>query len=148
MSAPSYNAHDALKYLVRRAKSTIEWSTDSAAWQLAFERPSGVDLEPELEALHGFLDEVDKVLGPIALAWSNYSDGRPVMTRVEIEHGSVYEHLWHPDPAVDKPHLLTGRRIADPGTDNGSWRIFITPPSSLTVELLPPAPVLRSVPTQ
>ncbi|WP_024801174.1 hypothetical protein [Nocardia sp. BMG51109] len=148
MNAPAYTADDALKYLARRVKTDLEWATDSIGWELAFVPHPGLDFEPQLDGLSDLLDELMKTLGPIVLDWHHYSDGRPVTTKVEVEYGHIFERTWHPNPAVDTPEVITGKRSADPGTpDRGTYEIHIRPPSTVEVVLLPPKPSLRAVPT-
>ncbi|MBF6350333.1 hypothetical protein IU448_15100 [Nocardia flavorosea] len=142
----AYNSLDALKYLARRMRSTVDWTTDSMWASLSAE--SGLSLDIELDALGQLVTDMDSLLGSVALDWDRYSDGRPVTTRVDIEFGHRYEHLWHPDPAQNKAEVLNGRRLADPGEDRGSWEIHISPPSTLHVVLLPPKPALRAVPAE
>ncbi|WP_280393181.1 hypothetical protein [Nocardia wallacei] len=121
---------DVLKYLARQVRRTVDWTTDAMAGD-------GID-RPELDTLCDLADDVDALLGPLVEAWNQYSDGRPVLTKVDIERGHVYEHIWHPDPRKNKLAILTGQRIADPGQDNGSYEITVTPPDKVTVALFPP----------
>ena len=144
----AYNSLDALKYLAKRTNGTVGWVADSASCALADHPHPAISIEPELDALSEFIDEMNSLLGPIVLDWGNYSDGRPVSTRVDIEQGYTFEHVWHPDPAKNTAGVLTGRRQADPGEDNGSWEVHILPPSTVRVVLLPPKPVLRAVPAE
>ena len=148
MTTPPYDVLDAVKYLARRTRSTVDWTVDSMSAAICMEKNISCDLEDEFEALSQLVDDIDALLGPVALNWDRYSDGRPVSTRTEIEFGHQYEHLWHPNPAMNTVQVLKGRRIADPGEDNGSWEITILPPSTVQVILLPPKPALRAVPAE
>ncbi|MFE3277576.1 hypothetical protein [Nocardia sp. NPDC059239] len=113
-------------------RRTIEWTIDSLGDRFDCWDTDEIDALAELPA--GF----DTLLAPLAEAWNQYSDGRPVMTRVEIEEGCTFEHLWHPDPSQDSAQTVTGRLMADPGQDNGGYVITILPPSALVLELTPP----------
>ncbi|WP_280505797.1 hypothetical protein [Nocardia farcinica] len=139
MSTPNYTSLDALKYMAYRVTDTVSWTLDSLSG-----RGICSDEHDELAAIDAMRDEVKEVLGPLVEQWGRYSDGREVRTRVEIERGHIFDHLWHPDPAKDdESYVITGDRTADPGEDRGTYEITITPPQSVTVKLFPPK--LRAV---
>jgi hypothetical protein len=137
MTAP-YTAEDALKFLIQRSRSVIESTTESIAWEQAL-NDDCPDFDAEREALTRHLDVIDDVAKQLLGDGAFYSDGRPVSTLVEIEHGVILDYLWSPDPSADVAHVITGRREAGPGTvRRGKYEITVTPPSSLTVRLFPP----------
>jgi len=127
-----YDSLDALKYLVRHVERTVDWTTDGLSGKEIYG-----DDHPEVDAIHRLVDDLGEVLAPLSEAWGTYSDGREITTRVEIEPGHHYEHLWHPDPAKNKAHVLTGNLLADPGENNGTYEIVITPPQSVVVRVFP-----------
>ncbi|NKY60348.1 hypothetical protein [Nocardia flavorosea] len=132
---PNYTSLDALKYLAREVINTIEWTLDSLSGNGVSE-----DDHYEIEALWGLAEQTSELLGPLVEDWNHYSDGREISSQVEIEYGHVYEHRWHPDPTVDKPSVSTGRLLADPGEDNGTYEVRIVPPQSVTVHRFPKGP--------
>ncbi|WP_433597901.1 hypothetical protein ACQPXH_19105 [Nocardia sp. CA-135953] len=134
-----YTAFDALQWLAHRTRSQIEWATDSIGWSSACDDGAEADYESELDSLSEHLEAMDAVLAGLPGQWGVYSDGRPVSTSVEIERGAILDYLWSPDPSVDVPHVISGHRPADPGVDGGTYQVTVTPPSSLTVQLFPPA---------
>lgn len=140
MSAP-YTAADALKFLAYRVQSTTEWALDSLSAQGLY-----VDESPELDAIDGLSTEMRELLVPLVESWNTYSDGRPVVSRVEITGGCVFSHIWHPDPSRNTPGVVEGRIPADPGTDNGGYTVRIVPPGMLEVTLTLPRH-LQAVPT-
>lgn len=129
-----YTSIDALKYLAYEVETTVGWTVESLA-------DDGVDEDrhPQIGEIWGLIEMVREVLGPIPEAWNNYSDGREIVSRVEVEPGLTFSHCWHPDPDRNKPQVHTGRRLSDPGEDNGTYEIRIVPPQSVTVHLFPPS---------
>ncbi|MEU2013047.1 hypothetical protein [Nocardia sp. NPDC019302] len=127
-----YDTLDALKYLIRRVEDTVDWTTDSL-----FGKGISSDDHPEIEAISQLVDVIGDILGPLSEAWGHYADGREIVTRVEIEDGHGFEHVWHPDPAKNQPKVVTGKLLADPGEDNGTYEIRITPPQSVEVRTFP-----------
>jgi hypothetical protein len=131
MTAP-YTSLDVLKYLARHIRRTVDWTTDGLSGKEIY-----ADEHPEIEAIEDLADETEKLLGPLAEAWDRYSDGRQIMLRVEIENGHHYEHIWYPDPATNVRRTVTGKLIADPGEDNGSYEIEIIPPQTICIQTFP-----------
>jgi hypothetical protein len=134
MSVP-YTSLDVLKYMTLRVRRTIDWTTESlcAADDVA---------EDEIDALNELANEFDALLGPLREVWNHYSDGRQIKTRIEIEDGHIFDQVWHPDPSKDSEQSFSGRLIADPGENNGTFVVHIVPPQEVTVHRFPP---LKSV---
>ncbi|MBF6363183.1 hypothetical protein IU436_20255 [Nocardia farcinica] len=145
MSSPNYTAFDCLQWLAYRCKSTVDWVVDAVVLDHFDDPNRGEPHEMAIGGLEALIDEMDKILGPLVGHWGKYSDGRDVVTHVEIERGQYYTHLWSPDPTMDKPSTFIGRLIADPGQDNGTYEIHIRPPQTLEVVIHPPKPTLHSV---
>ena len=128
----TYTSLDVLKYLVRDIRRTLEWTLDSLGDQ-------GISSDDyvELSAIEAMSAEADRLCMPLIEAWNHYSDGREVVTTVEIEHGHVYSMLWNPDPTKDVARVHEGKLLADPGEDNGRYEIHVTPPQSVVVQTFP-----------
>lgn len=139
MTAP-YTSVDALKYLARYVRRTVNWTVDCLAMKDLF-----CDEHVELDAICQMADDLGALVGPLVEAWDRYSDGRPVESSVEIAPGQTFTHLWHPDPARNQPGTVTGRVLADPGVDHGTYEVRIIPPRTLSVVLHPPRPPLSVV---
>ena len=134
MTVP-YTSMDVLKYMAYRVRNTISWTVDSLPIE-------GDDGEHEIDALCALAEEFETLLGPLCEAWNHYSDGREIQTSREIEHGFTTSHVWHPDPAQDTEQTYSGRLLADPGENNGTYEVRIVPPQEVTVRTFPP---LRAV---
>ncbi len=134
----TYTSLDVLKFLIRDLERTLDWTLDSLG-----EQGLAVDAHPELEAIEALGAEAARLCGPLVEAWNRYSDGREVLTTVEIENGHVYSMLWNPDPTKDVALVHRGKLLADQGEDNGRYEIHVTPPQSVTVRTFPRA--LRAV---
>jgi hypothetical protein len=128
----AYTSLDALKYLARHIERTVDWTTDGLSNKGIYS-----DEHVELEAIHSLVDDLGDILGPLSEAWGHYSDGREIVTTVEIEPGHSHEHAWHPDPAKNLPRVVTGKLLADPGEDNGTYEIRIVPPQTVEVRTFP-----------
>ncbi|XTP37163.1 hypothetical protein ACORG1_13485 [Mycobacterium sp. TJFP1] len=116
------NSLDALKYAAALLTQRANWTTDSI---------SGADCtgdhEPELDAI----DETAREICALAAQFGDprrYSDGRMVKSAREIEPGVVTEHVWHPDPAAEKPLSWRGTLRHDPGEPcPGIYEVSLTP---------------------
>lgn len=128
----TYTSLDALKYLAREVRRTVDWTTDSLFGSGIFENDP-----PEVEAICQMVDDMESLLRPLPEAWNRYSDGREIRVSVEIERGHSYDHLWHPDPSKNAAKVIRGRLLADPGEDNGTYEIRIVPPQTVQVQVFP-----------
>ncbi|AGT12161.1 hypothetical protein JABBAWOKKIE_62 [Mycobacterium phage Jabbawokkie] len=90
-------AEDALKYVAQLLWERTEWTTDGIAGS-----ECGGCHDIELDALSDIASEVFDIAAMFG-SLRTYSDGRVVKTRKEIAEGLVTEHVWHPDPSVEKP---------------------------------------------
>ncbi|TDO18180.1 hypothetical protein EV580_1364 [Mycobacterium sp. BK086] len=103
-------ADDALKYAAARLHSCTDWAIDSIGGS---------------DACHGHEDECGAIADIVAeingLAAEfgdrgTYSDGRKVKTGAWIDNSIRTEHVWHPDPAQEKPLSWRGNLLSDPGS--------------------------------
>lgn len=95
------NPVDYLKYVMAEAVSRIEaaqYALSCDAWDMPAE------VAERLEAtVQGRLDGVRRIVTEAAAVFcrdgrdmNTYSDGRPVKSRHEIDHGTYAEYVWHP----------------------------------------------------
>lgn len=128
----TYSSLDALKYLAIDISRTVGWTTDSLCSSGVFDNDP-----PEIEAICQMVEDMNALLGPLVEVWNRYSDGREIKTTVEIEPGFSYDHTWHPDPSKNAASVVTGKLLADPGEDNGTYEIRIVPPQTVEVRTFP-----------
>lgn len=140
-----YTELDVIKYMRFNAGWHIDGVIDSLAEVLTDENGG----EPrEIERLESLRRELVAAAAPLTHDWGVYSDGRRVWSEAEIERGHGYIHLWLPDPAKNAEQVVTGKLLADPGMEGGSFEVTITPPQTLTVRTFPVVPRrLRVVPS-
>ncbi len=128
----AYTTEDVLAWAAHKAIETMDWVSDSLGSQ-------GVDTEmEEFDAL----DTARRDLIAAAKLTARYSDGRPIQTRIDIETGVYFTHVW-PYRATDigERLLYTSRRSADPGEDNGTYNLYVDESKcSMRVELIDPQP--------
>ncbi|WP_458681652.1 hypothetical protein [Prescottella equi] len=126
----TYTANDALAYLLLLVRERLEWGTDAIAGNIPSVNTSAAELyagnEYVLDHLSDLIKDVDHI-GARHVHATTYSDGRPVRSRIELEDGSIFSHLWHPDPAQESE-----RRVELPRT-RGSITVRIAPPSTLEI---------------
>lgn len=134
----TYTTSDVTAWAVHDALQTLDWTLDSLSC-------NGVDTDrDEFDAI----DTARRNLQSAAGLVDAYSDGRPIETRVWIADNEIrVSHLWHYRPSNKGESLLfTGKRLADPGEDNGSYSVFANPSTcTLRVELLDPTPRPRLI---
>lgn len=105
-------ADDALKWIAARLHSCTDWAVDSIAGSIC----EGADgHEIELEALADIAAEINGIASEFGDR-GRYSDGRSVASTAAIEDGHTTSHIWHPDPAREKPQSWRGKLLHDPGT--------------------------------
>ena len=105
-------ADDALKYVAALLHARSDWIVDAIGGS-SCEGAGGHELE--LNALADLSAEING----IAADFGNrlvYSDGRKVKSGAWIEDQIHTEHIWHPDPAQERPRSWRGNLLHDPGT--------------------------------
>ncbi|MET9286470.1 hypothetical protein [Nocardia beijingensis] len=127
----NFTQFDALQWLCYRLKSTVDWTTDSIWGSLC-----DGDHEAELDSISDLVEQMNAVMRSVTGHWGTYSDGRQVITTVEIERGHSFTNLWSPDRDIDAAQTITGKLFADPGEDRGSYQIQIIPPQTVEVRVL------------
>lgn len=128
----AYTTEDVLAWAVRKAINTLDWVPDSLSC-------NGIDTEgPEFDAL----ETARKDLIAAAKSVDHYSDGRPVESRIDIETGVYTTYVWpYRATNVGERLLFSDRRSADPGEDNGIYRVYVDDSKcSMRVELVDPQP--------
>ena len=104
-------ADDALKYAAALLQSRTDWAIDSIAGA-----DCGGDHEIEIDAI----SDIAAVINGLAVEFGDrrvYSDGRKVASHAWVEADCIrVEHIWHPDPAQEKPKSWRGNLPHDPGT--------------------------------
>jgi hypothetical protein len=92
---------DYLKYVALEGGERLEY-IDFKLSAMTIDHPG---TGPEIEDLHQLLDNVRYLLADAVRACSpapadqyTYSDGRQVMSRVDLEPGNYTTYVWHPDP--------------------------------------------------
>jgi hypothetical protein len=114
------NPVDYLKYVAAEGNALL----NNAGNQL-----SAIDCDPgseqTIERVQDILDAVRHMLTQATATFcvdghdfDTYSDGRTVCTRLELETGNVYEHLWHPYPGhgINQPQTVLDRYECTSGT--------------------------------
>ena len=103
------SAADALKYAAALIGQRAEWTTSAIG---------GCDCGADHDLELGAIVETSREITAVAAGFgdlSRYSDGRRVLSSREIAPGLVAEHIWHPDPAAEKPRSYRGTLGHDPG---------------------------------
>lgn len=95
-------ADDVLKYVSAQLTSITQWVGDAIAGS-----PCGEDHELPLDMLDSTVADIRKLAVHYGRP-NRYSDGRAVVTRVEIDKGHYTEHIWHPDVSAEQPSSWTG----------------------------------------
>lgn len=125
----THTPNDAISYIVQLVRSRIEWGTDQIGGNTPEDGDTAAHLydrnEYVLDDLGDLIKDVAHIAAPHATA-TTYSDGRPIRSSITLPDGTVFSHLWHPDPAQE-----TERRVHFP-IRNGDATVTITPPSGLS----------------
>lgn len=111
---------DYLKYTAAEGKDLLGYVTDRLGW-LTVDHP---EAEQEIEQLQDMLDRMLRMLVEAAATFcrdradfDTYSDGRQVMTRVELENGNYMNYHWHPQPdhRDNRQHTILDRHECTSG---------------------------------
>lgn len=109
MTAP--DPTDYLKYLATEVGAIIEHVQE----QLRVLNPSRPATSGDIKTILTQLDAARHTLTESAAVFCDntddldtYHDGRPVQTRLDLERGNHYSHVWHPYPdhPANQPHEL------------------------------------------
>ncbi|MEV0357164.1 hypothetical protein AB0H71_13990 [Nocardia sp. NPDC050697] len=132
-----YTHLDVIKYM----RFEMGWCIDSVTDSLFGAAPGEGGCDPDVaERLQSLREQMIAVAAPLTHDWGVYSDGRRVWSEVEIERGHGHIHVWHPDPAKNTERIVTGKLLADPGMEAGTYEVTVTPPQTLTVRTFPVVP--------
>lgn len=122
-------ADDALKYAAALLKATADWTGDEI---------SGSECGGGHEVALDAVDDRVRTVVDLAAEFGNpliYSDGRVVKSRKTIDGGLITEHIWHPDPTVEKPSSWRGYLLSDPGIPSPGVYEVETDPSTQTIHV-------------
>jgi hypothetical protein len=137
-----YTPTDSIKFIASEGMAHLDYVIDQLAQLASFN-----EMNPERsEELCSMLEMVQGAIREAADAHSDgrnsYSNGRPVQTRLEMEHGNIYVHSWHPDRTDrrNQPHQIGPYKCS-----SGTYRtILINGPGFIDV-VHEPRPALRLV---
>lgn len=108
------NAVDYLKYAHAEGDSLLVYAADALAQLPVDDRP---EIESAIDAVQSVLDAARHMLAESAAAFcrdgndlNTYADGRPVRTRLDLEPGNYYVHVWHPwiEHRINRPQEIAG----------------------------------------
>jgi hypothetical protein len=101
-------AADALKYAAAILRERVWWTTDAI-----YGSECNIDHDTELYAISDVCHQISSIAAQFGDPL-RYSDGRPVVSRTEIQPGLTVEHVWEPDPAREQPLSWRGSLPSDP----------------------------------
>lgn len=125
----SYTALDALKYAAALLRQRMEWTGDAIAGSMC-------DGDHDIEC-NAILDTSIEI-SQLAAAFGDprvYSDGRAVMSRVEIQRGLVTEHVWHPDPNHEESRSWSDSLPSDPDVPSPGVYAVSTHPATQVIDV-------------
>jgi len=100
INTTSPNAVDYLKYAQAEGDSLLVYAADALAQLPVDGHP---EIESAIDTVQSVLDAARHMLAEAAAAFcrdgsdlDTYADGRPVRTRLDLDPGNYYEHVWHP----------------------------------------------------
>lgn len=106
-------ADDALKYAAAVLHARTDWVLDAIGGSLC---EGAAGHETELDAVADIVAEINGLASEFGDR-GTYSDGRKVKSGAWIDDDHIRtEHVWHPDPAQEKPQSWRGNLLHDPGT--------------------------------
>ncbi|WP_024795887.1 hypothetical protein [Tomitella biformata] len=125
----TYTAGDVLVWAACIVAEVTGWATEA----IMSHPDLPADLADELELPADAITMLGHQLSQVAEEYGHtpnvYSDGRPVVSHVELGPGYGYTHQWHFDPTRDEPHTI------EPAPHKGTHVVVhVVPPSKLIVE--------------
>lgn len=131
VDADTKRSNDIAKYVI----ALVTCSVEALEHGRSLCPQSGPYLDALL-ALHSAQSKLENLIQPDDDPFHR-SDGREVVTEIELSDGSLYEHIWGPDPETDTPC----RRVI-PRKDAPGWAFQIdTVPATQSIRV-------RQVPVQ
>lgn len=123
MTTPAHTAADVVTFVALAARQRLDYAITTLAHH------PDPQLAPLAAELHHLLAAILDTAAPFFT--ERYSDGRDVVSRVELPGDHPFTHIWHPDPEADEPQSIEYR------TPYGAFLITAHPPGTLLVTELP-----------
>lgn len=117
---------DVLKYV----RSHMLWQLSLVAQELENRGETAHPVYRPVQELRREVAAATNLLEAVVEDWSVYTDGRAVMSEIELDPGRYLFHTWRPDPAADEAFIQAGHR-----GDGTEVLVAVTPPQRF--ELIP-----------
>lgn len=125
----TYTAGDVLAWAACTIAEATSWATEAIMSHPDLPSDLAEEFETPVECIDLSSYKLSQVAEEYGHTPSVYSDGRPVMTHIELGPGYGYSHLWHFDSTRDEP------RTIEPAPHKGTHVVVhVRPPSQLIVE--------------